>query len=100
MRQFGIAVMDCVQHEDANKEKQDKQLNGHETLPPVESILGPEVMSPRAKAAAASARAAACKVVMTPGGPLPLPAGCQVRTGGPSSAGFSLASQGQVLHLL
>ncbi|CAL5219904.1 g1831 [Coccomyxa viridis] len=35
-----------------------------------------EVMTPRAKAVASAARAAACQVIMTPGGPLPSPAGC------------------------
>ena len=35
-----------------------------------------ETLTPRARATASAARAAACQVIMTPGGPLPSPAGC------------------------
>ena len=35
-----------------------------------------ETLTPRAKATASAARAAACQGIMTPGGPLPSPAGC------------------------
>ena len=35
-----------------------------------------ETLTPTAKAVASAARAAACQVIMTPGGPLPSPAGC------------------------
>ena len=36
---------------------------------------GARALSPRARSAASAVQAAACKVVITPGGPLPLPAG-------------------------
>ena len=44
--------------------------------PVTETKTSFETMTPRAKAVAAAARAAACQVIMTPGGPLPSPAGC------------------------
>ena len=52
-----------------------------------------ETLTPRAKAVADAARAAACQVIMTPGGPLPSPAGC------PGHADFHAAVSGHDVRL-
>ena len=66
--------------QDHNRESQEHKkdrrgLQTGSTGPDAASKTSFEVMTPRARAVASAARAAACQVLMTPGGPLPSPAG-------------------------
>jgi hypothetical protein len=86
-----------VQHDTDDKGAKAKGSTEREGTPTLDGSMDGAMLSPGARAAAASAKAAACKVVVTPGGPLPLPDGCMVKKGGgPTFEGFSLAHHGQV----
>lgn len=76
-------------HRDSQEHTKDRRglVTGSEG-PDATSKTSFETTTPGAKAVANAARAAACQVIMTPGGPLPSPAGC------PGHADFHAAVSG------